>query len=334
MNAYRRNYETNEPDELIIPSKNGFIVIPTNSIRVQEPSRQGVKRESGRWRSDPFMNVLQFVLMLVAMVTLLGYVGYAVAGFVGLVAIGATGSIGFLVAYNTGIDRLLKSPHIREIGDSNGYRLYRMLEELAEKAGLEKMPRLFLDQRPSINAYTLEDKQRAAIVLSEDLLYNLSPREIKGVLAHEIAHLRNRDIGIMVFSDQVRRLTGYMAIAGQLLLLIYLPLMLINGVSVPWAALLVMIAAPTLSSLIQVALSRNREFKADMDAADISEDAAGLASALRKINAHTSFWQKLYAPYLREIPELLRTHPDTAARIERLKQIHKNRDYNIAWETI
>ena len=79
-------------------------------------------------------------------------------------------------------------------------------------------------------------------------------------------------------------------------------------------------------------MSRNREFKADLDAVLLSDDAAGLASALNKITVQSSFWKKLYAPYLKEIPELLRTHPETATRIKRLRILQAEKDFDLAWE--
>jgi len=334
MNTNRTYNAHREPDALMIPSRDGFIVIPTNSIRVRESSARPAAASSMSWRSYRIANILQFALMLSAMIALMAFVGYSIAGATGLVIVMIVGGLGFLVSTNLGVDRLLRARHVAYIDEGRSYRLYRMVHELAEKAGLDKAPELFLDRRAVMTAYTVEDKHRSAIVLSEQLLYSNSAWELRAVLAHEIAHLKNRDIGIMLFSDQVRRLTGYLAIAGQLLLVLYLPLMLINNVSVPWSLLLVMIAAPTVSGLFQVALSRNREFKADLDAVALSGDAAGLASALRKINIQSSFWQKLYAPYLREIPELLRTHPDTGVRIQRLEYIQQERDrsYEPAWE--
>jgi len=334
MNANRTHNHHQEPDELMIPSKDGFIVIPTDSIRVQDEPRWKPVKNASHWHSYQLWNMLQFSLMLSGMITLLGYIGYSIAGMAGLLGISIIGSIGFLLTNNSSIDRVLKARYIEPIDHSAGYRLYQMIEELAEKAGLEKVPRLFLDRRAVTNAYTVEDKNRSAIVLSESLLASLSNRELKGVLAHEIAHLKNRDIWIMVFSDQVRRLTGHLAIAGQLMLLLYLPMMLIKGISVPWILLLSMMAAPTISSLLQIAMSRNREFKADLDAVSLSGDAVGLASALRKINRQSSFWKRLYAPYLKEIPELFRTHPETAARISRLRYLQKQRDFNMSWEGV
>lgn len=332
MNRYDRDNETREPDELMIPSKDGFIIIPTNTIRVKEPPDQSPGNNNSRWKSYRFNNILQFTLMLIGMIALLAYIGFAIAGITGLFAIGVTVGIGFLTVSNTRIEKLLQSRYIIDIDYAEGYTLYAMVEKLSRAAGLEKIPRLFLDRRTSVNAYTVEDKTRSAIVLSEALLTNLNQREIKGVLAHEIAHLKNRDIGILLFSEQIQRMTGYMAIAGQILLVFYLPLMLFNQVSVPWTLLIVLIVAPSISMLFRIALSRNREFKADMDAVTLAGDAAGLASALNKINVQTSFWQRMYAPYIREIPELLRTHPNTPSRISRLRTIQKERDFDLAWD--
>lgn len=333
MKPYHRHIDDREPDELMIPSKEGFIVIPTNSIRIKESQDQSPESHKSRWKSYQFRNILQFTLMLTGMVALLAYIGFAIAGMVGLFSIGIIVGISFLAISNTGIEKRLRAPYLKGIDYDEGFPLYAMVEKLSRAAGLEKTPRLFLDRRSSINAYTVEDKTRSAIVLSEGLLTHLTPREIRGVLAHEIAHLKNRDIGVLLFSDQIQRLTGYMAITGQILLVLYLPLMLLNGVSVPWTLLLVLIAAPSLSMLFRIALSRNREFKADMDAVILAEDAAGLASALNKINVQTSFWQRMYAPYTKEIPELLRTHPNTPARIKRLQTIQKERDFDLLWDT-
>ncbi|MFH2133048.1 MAG: zinc metalloprotease HtpX [bacterium] len=330
MAIKRRDNEYRESDAVMIPSKNGYIVIPTNTIRQPVSAPEGDRRGQW-WHTYQAKNMLQFALMLAGMTGLLAYVGFAIAGMVGLLAISVAGGIGFIVMSNTGIERLLNARYIRAIGEAEGYALYGMVKKLSDTAGLEKVPRLFLDRRPTINAYTIEDRARSAIVLSESLLTSLNQREIRGVLAHEIAHLKNNDIGIMLFSDQVRRLTGYMAIAGQILLVLYLPLMLLNQVTIPLTLMLVLIAAPSVSMLFQIAISRNREFKADLDAVVLSGDAAGLASALNKINVQNSFWQRLYAPYSKMVPELLRSHPNTPDRIERLRTIQKERDLNPSW---
>ena len=333
MNTYKRENDYREPDELMIPSKNGFIIIPTDTIRVQEAPVQRAERGYSKWNALKYKNILQFTLMLTGMIALLAYIGFAIAGMLGLFVISAVAVIGFITLSNTRIESLLRGRQIRSIEYADASALYAMVEELAKKAGLEKVPRLFLDGKATVNAYTVEDKTRSAIVLSEALLSSLNRREIKGVLAHEIAHLKNRDIGILYFSDQIQRLTGYMAIAGQILLVLYLPLMILNQMTVPWTLLMILIAAPTVSMLFRIALSRNREFKADMDAVTLAGDAVGLASALNKINVQTNFWQRMYAPYLKSVPELLRTHPNTPARIRRLKIIQNERDHDLAWNT-
>jgi heat shock protein HtpX len=99
----------------------------------------------------------------------------------------------------------------------------------------------------------------------------------------------------------------------------------------PWLTIILLIFAPTLSFLFQVAVSRNREFRADMDAAVLAGDSKGLSRALTKISMQSSFWRRLYAPFMRTIPEILRTHPNTKTRINRLRQMETSRDNQLGW---
>jgi heat shock protein HtpX len=124
----------------------------------------------------------------------------------------------------------------------------------------------------------------------------------------------------MAFADLVSRITGSFGLFGQILLLLSLPAALVTDVGVPWLALAILLAAPTLSALVQLALSRNREYEADLSAAELTGDPAGLASALEKLERYQGrFWEQILMPGRRvPDPSLLRTHPETADRIERL----------------
>jgi len=118
----------------------------------------------------------------------------------------------------------------------------------------------------------------------------------------------------------VSRITGSFGLLGQFLLLLSLPAALVASMPVPWLALLVLLAAPTLSALVQLALSRNREYEADLSAAELTGDPAGLAAALDKLERYQGrFWEQILMPG-RRLPEpsLLRSHPDTEERIDRL----------------
>jgi len=118
----------------------------------------------------------------------------------------------------------------------------------------------------------------------------------------------------------------------QILLILNLPVVLMGQLVIPWSLVLLLMGAPIINLLLMVAISRNREFKADLDAARLSGDPLGLASALQKINLQIKFWQRLYQPFLRNMPELLRTHPNTTERILRLKSL--SREEQVSWQSL
>jgi heat shock protein HtpX len=131
----------------------------------------------------------------------------------------------------------------------------------------------------------------------------------------------------MGFADLVSRITGLLSTIGQLMLLVSLPILLLGGEAPPLLPMLVLIAAPTISSLVQLALSRNRELEADRSAAELTGDPEGLARALTKLDRYQgSYWEQLVMPG-RNIPEpsVLRTHPPVEERVRRLMALAPDR---------
>ncbi len=152
------------------------------------------------------------------------------------------------------------------------------------------------------------------------MLRQLEPRELAGVLAHEVSHVRNNDPWVMGLADVTSRITGWFSMLGQILFLLNIPLVLMGAVSISWLAIALLIFAPTLSGLIQLALSRTREYDADIGAVELTGDPRGLASALAKLERTQGRWLEQILMPGRRVPDpsLLRTHPPTAERIERL----------------
>ncbi|WP_428624748.1 zinc metalloprotease HtpX [Sedimenticola sp.] len=206
-------------------------------------------------------------------------------------------------------------------GDAPG--LTGMMQEICRRAGVTPQPTLYWIPSAAINAFSVGSSRRSAIALTDGLLKMLQPRELAGVLAHEVSHIANHDMRLMNLADLISRLTHMLSMLGLLLALISLPLVLLGQAPLPLLGLLLLIAAPTLSALLQLGLSRVREFQADLSAVRITGDPAGLASALGKIEQqHSSLWQRLLLPGYRDPePSLLRTHPDTAERIRRLLEL-------------
>lgn len=200
--------------------------------------------------------------------------------------------------------------------------LMEVVQELSRRAGLPKAPQLYYIPSRIVNAFALGTRSSSAIGLTDGLLRSLDARELTGVLAHEISHVRKNDIWVMGLADIISRLTGIFAFFGQVLLFFSL-VMLPFGQGVPWLAILLLIAAPSLTALLQLALSRTREFDADLDAVALTRDPRGMASALEKMERlEAGMFERIFLPGRRiPDPSILRTHPDTKERIRRLLEL-------------
>ena len=170
-----------------------------------------------------------------------------------------------------------------------------------------------------MNAFVVGSEDNAAICLTEGILQHLHLRELTGILGHEIAHIKNNDLQVMRLAEIVGKITHSLSAIGHILLLLSLPAFLAGALHYSSVLLLILILAPILSLLLQLALSRIREFAADLGSAQLTGDAYGLISALRKIDGyHRGFWRSILLPTWNHQPSLLRTHPPTHERIERL----------------
>lgn len=199
---------------------------------------------------------------------------------------------------------------------------------LAKRAALPQAPALYYIASSAPNAFAVGGPADSAVAVSDGLLRLLDRRELAGVLAHEISHVANRDLWIMGLADAMSRATALMSQIGLLILFLNLPLALLGAVTIPWALPLTLFFAPTLMSLLQLALSRAREFDADRAAATLTGDPMGLASALAKLERRRGgFWEDILLPGRRiPDPSLLRSHPPTADRIERLRALAETSD--------
>ena len=197
--------------------------------------------------------------------------------------------------------------------------LYGQLIELAGRAGVPA-PALFLLRAPQPNALTMGTRDDGAVLVTDALLTSLDRREVRGVLAHEIAHLQANDVWLAGLAGTMRRITGALAFAGGLGLLFALPALALGAISAPAPLVLLLLAAPTVSGLLQMALARSREFNADRTAAALSGDPRGLASALVSLEQRRRTWWELMFGY-RAAPaqgRLTDSHPPTRERVARL----------------
>jgi heat shock protein HtpX len=204
-----------------------------------------------------------------------------------------------------------------------GNSLLRTVEELARRAGLPSVPKVYVIPSPILNAFATGTQSNAIIAITHGMLATLNGREIAGVLAHEMAHIRHNDLWVMNLADTLSRFTHFMSMVAVILFFLNLPLAFMGGAQIPWLSILLLYFAPTISSLLQLGLSRAREYGADIEGARLAGEPDGLISALAKIERQQGgMWERVFMPGRRvPVPSILRTHPPTEERIARLRAL-------------
>ncbi|HTO49799.1 MAG TPA: zinc metalloprotease HtpX [Burkholderiales bacterium] len=274
-------------------------------------------------------NWLKTAILMAGIVALFGAIGALIGGEQGmLVALAIGGAMNFFAYWFS--DRMVLSMYrAQEVDATSAPQFYGLVKELAARAKLP-MPRVYLIDEAQPNAFaTGRNPEHAALAATTGILRLLSPRELRGVMAHELAHVKHRDILISTLSASVAGAISTLANLG----------MLFGGRrdeegggGNPVLAILVLVLAPVAAMLIQFAISRTREFGADRGGADISGDPRALADALAKIDAYArgiplaaaeanpATAQMMIINPLSggAIKGLFSTHPSTEERIARL----------------
>lgn len=273
--------------------------------------------------SQGVRNMLQSVILVAGMVGLLLALGWFFAGVFGMVWALFVGIIPLVVSIRVFPTLVLRLYRARPVTPSDAPQLHAIVRELAARAGIEESPHLYYIPSTAPLIFSVGRGKDAAIALADGILRLLTLRELVGVLGHEVSHIRNSDTWVMSFADVVSRVTRVISLLGQFLVIVNLPLYLLGEYSLPWIPILLMMFAPTVSALLQLSLSRTREYEADFSGARICGDPAGLASALAKLEAYRSrVLGKALIPGRASVePSLLRTHPVTEERIRRLREI-------------
>lgn len=272
-------------------------------------------------------NLLQSVVLLVSIGLLLVVATAIVWGLVGAVTTASLLAGLYVLAPRVppaAVMRLYRATHVPSGGVD---QLSSLVDVLAHRAGLSSRPNLYVIPSMTLNAFATGTPSHSAIAITEGLLRRLTLREISGVLAHEISHIRNNDLEVMGLADVITRFLQLLSYVALVLAALNLLAMLSGEQVVSWWTVLLLYTAPAISSMLQLGLSRAREFDADREASVLTGDAIGLASALRQLDAHTGhFWEDLMFPVPgRRIsqPSLLRSHPTNEDRIARLLSLHE-----------
>jgi heat shock protein HtpX len=283
------------------------------------------------------MNTLKTTFLMALLTVLLVTAGGMLGGEGGMIMAFLFALVMNGVSYWFSDKIVLRMYGAREVGPEDAPSLHRIVEELALRAQMP-MPRLYVIPEETPNAFaTGRNERNAAVAVTQGILRILDEAELRGVLAHELSHVKNRDI-----------LVGTIAatMAGAISMLANMAHwgMIFGGRSDnregghPIVSLLMIIVAPLAAMLVQMAISRSREFGADATGAAISADPMSLANALRKLQlgveripmeanpatAHMFIVNPLTAGGLMT---LFRTHPPMEERIRRLENMEKGRNW-------
>ena len=178
-----------------------------------------------------------------------------------------------------------------------------------------------------MNAFSLGRREKTIIAVTDGLMRSLTADEIAAILAHEVSHIKNRDLWIMGLADLISRFTNAFSFIGIFFFILYFPAIFLGWVEFSLWTIAVILFAPYASVLLQLALSRTREYEADVDAVALTGDPRALAAALGKIDQYpVKIWNLIFLPGRRgPVPSILRTHPHTRKRIARLMNIAERR---------
>ncbi|ROT34412.1 zinc metalloprotease HtpX [Micromonospora sp. HM5-17] len=277
-------------------------------------------------------NGLKTAALLGLLTALILGVGYWFGGSSGLV-IAVIVSLAMNAASYFWSDKLaLSAMRARPVSEAEFPALYQMVRELAAEAG-QPMPRLYVSPTMQPNAFaTGRNPRHAAVAVTQGITQILDYRELRAVIGHELSHVYNRDI---LISSVAAGLAGIITMLANIAWFIPLGGGDDEDAPNPAVLLLTIILGPIAATLIQLAISRNREFQADASGAALTRDPLALASALRKIHAGT---QRLPLPADNRLTStahlmidnpfrggglatLFSTHPSMEERVRRLEQM-------------
>ena len=278
------------------------------------------------------MNNIKTVMLMVLMAVIMMLIGGLVGGRTGLTVMLFFSIAMNIYSYWCSDSLVLRWSGAQEVTREQAPQLYDLVEKLASRAGLP-MPRVCIIDADEPNAFaTGRNPEHAAVAVTTGIMRVLDYNEISGVLAHELAHVKNRDILTSTIASMMATVSSY---AAQFFMFFGGSRDDDEGVN-PVAAIAMMILAPIAAMLIQMAISRSREYEADHDGGEICGNPNYLADGLEKIEYYVTHSPEtlpdakpatanmyIVNPFEgtgKALTKLFSTHPDTADRIARLRE--------------
>lgn len=268
-------------------------------------------------------NFLRTAGLFLGMLALMLALGFAFLGTVGLIYAGIFSFIALFMSSRVSSKMIMRFQGGRPLQPWEAPQLSKLMERLAQRAELPTPPQLYYIPNGTLNAFATGSKSDPAIAITHGLLSRMDLRELSGVLAHEMSHIRNNDLQLKSMVNIFSRLTRLFSFMGQLLLFINLPLFLVGEAPFSWVAILLLLVAPLLTALMMTAFSRTREYEADLEAARLTGDPNALADALEKLeHFNKGGLARLLRPTRSmNVPNVLRSHPETKDRVKRLRDM-------------
>jgi len=292
-------------------------------------------------------------LLLLALGYAIGFY-FADNGLVGMALAGIVWGIMSLVSLFQGDNILLGVAGARKIRKEDNQRLYNVVEEMSIAAGLPKAPDVYIIEDQALNAFAVgRNTERAVVAITSGLLAKLNRDELQGVIAHEVAHIKNRDVSLMAISAVM--------LGAIVMLSWYVSRFMFSvggdrrsskggngGAVIAIIGLVLIVLSPIFAQLIHLAISRKREYLADASAATYTRYPDGLASALEKmagsptkVRAANNATASMYtiSPFTQnsaKASSLLSTHPPIKERVRILRAMGGNsyQNYEQAYEEV
>ncbi len=277
-------------------------------------------------RRQKVRNALQGLLLFTCIVAAFSFLVWLIFGLAGLLGVVLGAATLLLIRPRVPTRWMLAMYGAQPLPERAAPQLHRYVHELARRARLPRPPALFYVASPIMNAFAVGRSDDSALAVTDGLLRGLTARQVVGVLAHEISHIRAGDTTIMSLSDAIGRLVQGLSYLGMFGVIATLPVTVAGDLR-PLLVSVVLIVLPTVVTLLQLALSRSREYDADLEGASLTGDPEGLASALEALQyGDGRIWERILMPHSRvPDPLLLRTHPPTAERTRRLRALTPRR---------